>query len=953
MKYLNNREEFLKRSIKKIDEYKKYEPIESINEDVENSGPFANDIPWGDSLLGRLINSTIRKAKIGANLVRIKGVVRRLKDAFDEILGTSASSKLSEEDQKELTRLKVYTFLDNLQKAVENEENVGEIKNLTKAAIKDIESFEDFDGKAELLDQLEKFSKFLEQFKDDEGGEATGGEEGEEGKGEGEEGKGEGEGKEGEGEGASADKKSAESLYPVMVKNLKALGLILANYKNVKIVGVNKIPDLAASNQRAGTYITKAGDTVDKIVANTEVNKKKFTADVLRQKNQKVLSPFPKNNQTLKPGLVLVMERAMIFEAVPGTNNQPGGSQDRGNIKGGEDHLTQAFTKLKKDIEVLISAKEKGIGVDTNFIKEITSKAVDSNTKNQIKALYVEINRYLVGDKKATIQEKDPLYKESLEIITDKNKRVVVAEKMARFTKRALQFDKEGLYGGLGDLTKPLQDYVETIKQLMQMAPVEPKKEEKKPEEGKKEEVKKESHLFRYDRFITMLKEADEEGGEGDKKDDKEKGVGAPDVMTTSQKIKDYWQKNIDIKEYVIEKTEAIKMKEKFDKLEKEQGDSIQIQGIDPVLDVVKCFNRAYKIHTTQVIPSGRSGGRVSNSVFMEYTSFGGGSPDSAGKSGGPYRNNAIFNQWEDAVLNIMRDKTYQRIFNVGTTLQVGNEVIEKAGSNLRKFMSDMLDGEELYKGGDGKGEAGQQAKFLDKYFNYKVEDAKDTNFGGREEQEEVTDLSRSMPDGTPVKFSKEPCKYQKADELKGTFFAISTKGDGKMHYFYIQDVKGDIAYIVYCRVFTFFKKYLESSVIKLDPMGDLPKACNSTDRLTDKGSEKVEFILKATTKKVEDIVGTDGKFKLSGNTYEITYLTRYEGKKNNVNAKAELADKPDTLEVDRCYTLIENKKDVEVSGEKTRFTLTKSIGPAIAQYGGFKDITTTNDISKAKITRL
>ena len=37
--------------------YTKYTGIASINEEA----PFANDIPWGDSLVGRLINSIIRK----------------------------------------------------------------------------------------------------------------------------------------------------------------------------------------------------------------------------------------------------------------------------------------------------------------------------------------------------------------------------------------------------------------------------------------------------------------------------------------------------------------------------------------------------------------------------------------------------------------------------------------------------------------------------------------------------------------------------------------------------------------------------------------------------------------------------------------------------------------------------------------------------------------------------
>ena len=172
MKYLSNRDEFLRRSIDKIDEYKSLEDrnLDIINEDVENSGPFANDIPWGDSLLGRLINSTIRKAKIGANLVRIKSVAKRLVYEFDNLLASSAQSQLSEEDNKEFTRLKVFSFIDNLQRAVEEGASVGDIRNLTKTAISDIKNFEDFENKDNLISQIEEFLKFLEQFKDDEGG---------------------------------------------------------------------------------------------------------------------------------------------------------------------------------------------------------------------------------------------------------------------------------------------------------------------------------------------------------------------------------------------------------------------------------------------------------------------------------------------------------------------------------------------------------------------------------------------------------------------------------------------------------------------------------------------------------------------------------------------------------------------------------------------------------------
>jgi hypothetical protein len=923
MKYLNNREEFLKRSIAKINEYKSLEDTEvyKINES-ENSGPFANDIPWGDSLLGRLINSTIRKAKIGANLVIIKGVIRRLKYAFDDLLGGSIKAGLSEEDQKELNKIMIFSFIENLEKAVKEGARVGDIKNLTKSAISDIKAYEDIDNKDILIKQLEDFLKFLEQFKDDEGGKSELDTEEGEGK--------KGEGKEGEGkEGSESGTKTLESLYPVMVKNLKSLGLILSNYKNVKIVGSTS-KDEYSMNKKYSSYTTKNGDTINKIISNTEVNTKKITADVLRQKNQKVLAVY-KNDQPLKAGLLLVMEKNMIFEGIPGISNQPGGGVDRGNIRSGEDHLTQAFTKLKKDIEVLISAKEKGIGIDTNFIKEITSNAVDTNTKNQIKALYFEINRYLVGDKKSTIQEKEPLYKESLQIISDKNKRIVVAEKMARFTKRALQFDKEGLYGGLGDLNKPLQDYVETIKQIMQ-ASSEPKKE-----------VKKESLLARYDRFILINEAEENEKPSEENKDDKKEGVGEPEVSTTSQKIIDYWNKNIDVKAFVVDKTEVIKMKEKIDELSEKNKNSIVINGLDPILDIVKCFNRAYKIHTTQVIPSGRSGGRVSNKTFMEYTCFGSGDPSNAGSGGGPYRNNAIFNQWENAVQDIIRDTKYQKVFRDETTLKTSEgNIIEKAGSNLRKFMTDMLDGDELYK--TGKDGQGMQAKFLDKYFGYKDADSKKTNFDPSDEKEN-SENANSI-ETVNLQFTKNPIKFESNDSLAKSFFAATTK-DGKVIYFFIQEVVGDTAYIVYSRTFYFFDKYIsESGVSNKLNKGDLPRL--NKDKITEAKDGSQDYKIKATKKKIENLIGKDGSFKLKG-AYEVTYLTKYEGKKNNPNTKSTLSDKPEVLNISECYTL----GQVEKEGENKRFILDKKIVDRISLIGGFMKVSTSDNISKTEIKKL
>ena len=102
MKYLSNRDEFLKRSLNKIEEYKSIEiDLEKLNE-TDNSGPFANDIPWGNSLIGRLINFGIRKARMGANLLRIKPVGKRLEETFKNLLDGSTTATLSEENKNKL-----------------------------------------------------------------------------------------------------------------------------------------------------------------------------------------------------------------------------------------------------------------------------------------------------------------------------------------------------------------------------------------------------------------------------------------------------------------------------------------------------------------------------------------------------------------------------------------------------------------------------------------------------------------------------------------------------------------------------------------------------------------------------------------------------------------------------------------------------------------------------------
>jgi len=115
--------------------YSKHTGISPINEEA----PFATDIPWGDSLIGRLINSVARKTKIAFNKRRISGLVTGLKSIFDEILEVG-KYEITGDSQEFLTFIKVSDLLKLLSTQVKDEEDVSVLINTTKKSEDDLES---------------------------------------------------------------------------------------------------------------------------------------------------------------------------------------------------------------------------------------------------------------------------------------------------------------------------------------------------------------------------------------------------------------------------------------------------------------------------------------------------------------------------------------------------------------------------------------------------------------------------------------------------------------------------------------------------------------------------------------------------------------------------------------------------------------------------------------------
>jgi len=166
MKYLQRRDAFL--------EFKKIELTESQTIDLFKKSEminetFENDIPWGDSLIGRLINSTIRKAKIGVNTLRISRLAPQVENCLNEML---ADATFTPEQKKEVSSVKFRLLLEEIIRVVKrkdkisnkltillgNKNNEGGLIDLT---CDDIEKVENVEGKEELLKKLKDFKEAL------------------------------------------------------------------------------------------------------------------------------------------------------------------------------------------------------------------------------------------------------------------------------------------------------------------------------------------------------------------------------------------------------------------------------------------------------------------------------------------------------------------------------------------------------------------------------------------------------------------------------------------------------------------------------------------------------------------------------------------------------------------------------------------------------------------------
>lgn len=783
MKYLKGRERFLS-DIKQLNQ-------QQINEAFDmggSQGPFGNDIAWGDSLVGRLINWAIRKIGVAVNMVRIQPVIARLKMEFRYLLETTQVGKLDDETRKKISmffivqqiRIIKFAIVDMKSPGADEDAEIGEPQDITKMPFSDIkkenylkecesivdgcieaiagtaDEYGEIDNYAELMKILKELQGMIKIMKT--------------------------EIKETEGEGDDNKEDSETDSVDNYINNFSAVCGMVLEYDEMK-------------KKQAAEFKSKAGAT-----ASTPTSGQKTGLQTEKEPEKELV------------GSATMDSYSYISEA---TVNSP------------------VMKPLKSLYDTMKQLSPEDLVKDlTSFMKMSPEAKKDVKFSKPISNIYKYI-RIKTGVKESVVNEDFNAIISRDRLLGD----AILALYNVSKTKPDASFD--GLTGNMKD---NMSSFNTTMPNCL------------KPEAKKETEQKTESKLLRYQDFkddymINESKIGEFLGwgaakiaqlfgyGEDEAKEVKDEEVKKMKVSKDkAQRILSlYWNEiyTTKITKLLLNEDEFKRLTEELSKVETVGTEGgLVINGMDPIIAILRCFNRAYKLYTVPVIPGGRSKGAVDRATFAEYTSFGSGtSGGEISAYAGPFRHNKTYNMWENAVMDILEDREYQPLFDKDTELRVGNKIKKGAGPILRKFMTDIMDGETLYKSGESRsGAAGAQKDMLEKYFGEVPEKISENDLspGGKAEIESNAKLQSEISTAT-VEFNPgNAADINSKDDLKGMIIKLEVEMakpadykeeekdknkeiDTNKRYFFIQEDLDDMLYLVYSRKFGHLSKYIEN----------------------------------------------------------------------------------------------------------------------------------------------
>lgn len=612
---------------------------------------FTNEIPWGDSLVGRLISSISRKSRIAFDMRTIDGQIKRLRSLFDQLVETGYIS-VSEEDKRFLA---ISQLLGELKKSVYSGDEISILINLTQELI-NLVRMHKFDKKNYMISSLGDFLKYLSSLKLNLKPDVE-----------------------------DTESKKREDFYNISRKLLKSL-IDINDGINSNIVKFdsNSTNSDSSNSDRSASVQDEYNKLIDKWKS---------------EQKEKGLNPDPGEGTRKR----IRREAQQVKESL---NSESA-------------HAQIAWNRILK------SRDSSGVSKYLEYISRLLMTTDKDKVRfDKAKSSIIDICKQVVMNR-LTVGKPIPYS----ELVKENYSVNDVSKSISLFGRILLSIDeKRSLCDSYGIVGKSILIFIDSFRLLENFL------SENKMD---KKEIS-ESISLSYMKFVIEKNEFT------DQTIDKFDSLFVDDIVSYFQITE---EKRAELESGV------------------KKSDVFLITDSDFIIQIVQIFNRSWRIHTPGVIPSGRSGGKVSNSVFREYDDLGrgGGTPEAPGS--GPYRNKKLWDRWNQGVMDIMADPKYRPIFsedavfsfktdigvNMGDeTKKVtsGGDNIKKGGKVLQRFIIRLLSDSKMY------GSDGALPKFMSEYFGLKVGEDQYNTVGKPNDRKNNSKISDGIKT-TYVKFEK------------------------------------------------------------------------------------------------------------------------------------------------------------------------------------------------------
>ena len=679
MRYLKYRNDFLKEniSIDKIDLVDGIKNSTMINEALEN------DLRWGDSLIGRLINSTIRKFNIYRKRMSISGLVTDFKRELDALL----EELIFSEEKSEIQLANVKYLLASIHEVVVSGKSTGEkigillgnkpeYEGKLNQTIGEINKIDEriLPNKEELIDKLEKFMESLKKI--DVEPEET----------------------EEEVEEKEPVEKDIYEDIVGLLKSVRDLGIEVDKSKKStevkkseptieKMMGFKNFLDILNEKESMGLIKynpdSKSVDNIpknDKSVATTskEVVKGKTEPQPEWEYGKEVGKSKPKpkpgeyidyddKNSEEEKGLVKNSEeeKRLVTTKKPTQTKTP---EDIIWMKIVKAYDQSGLSKMMPRIKELIDKSERGEEVEKKWVITIGKQLI--------------VNQQTVGKNKLTYEQ---LIKEGTQQVPTSYNDIPKAITL------------------LGNVVLALTGHPETVKNL------------------KRGSQQVSSLISTYNNILNSGKVNEgwklvNEYAESEDMDRVQKSW----YEYFKKGEEKEWKLSDEMIKKLVDKSNKSENEKKNVEMSSEKGKKVLD---DHIIKIVNIFGRAWDKYAVDEIPSGRSNAVISQKTFREYVYVGksGSRPKYDKDSGpgyGPWASKRSFQIWQDGVTKILEDGKYRKVLaNINFISKPEEEtktVMKEPGSGITlfNFINDML----------GYGEdfdfRSKRERILKKYFN-------------------------------------------------------------------------------------------------------------------------------------------------------------------------------------------------------------------------------------------